>query len=182
MIGRAGECVPMDQPQVNTPGSPNDTPGSSNDIYANPPDVDHLELEPGHPGLNDAAYVERRRTLFRICREHRLNHFGPPVILYTDEEERIWREVTPETECAARAACQPDLPPGESRAAHQRGSHPAAARSERPSAARLGHVARARRRAHPVSGRSTPTSPSADSRSRSSSATGRSRSSRPSRT
>ena len=85
----------MDQPQVNTPGSPNDTPGSSNDIYANPPDVDHLELEPGHPGLNDAAYVERRRTLFRICREHRLNHFGPPVILYTDEEERIWREVTP---------------------------------------------------------------------------------------
>ena len=60
----------MDQPQVTTPGSPNttpgapdDTPGSSNDIYANPPDVDHLELEPGHPGLNDPAYVERRRAL-----------------------------------------------------------------------------------------------------------------------
>ena len=78
----------MDQPQTTTPGSPND-------IYANPPDVDHLELEPGHPGLNDAAYVERRQTLFRVCRDHRLKHLGPPVILYTDEEERIWREVTP---------------------------------------------------------------------------------------
>src|SRR5580765_2511868 len=80
--------MPMDQPQASTPGSPND-------IYANPPDVDHLELEPGHPGLNDAAYVERRKALFRVCRDHRLNRLGPPVILYTDEEERIWREVTP---------------------------------------------------------------------------------------
>ena len=67
----------------------------SNDIYANPPDVAELELEPGHPGLGDEAYVERRRRLFEICRAHRLANEPPPIIDYTDEEERIWREVTP---------------------------------------------------------------------------------------
>jgi phenylalanine-4-hydroxylase len=71
------------------------TTDSSNDIYANPPDVAQLELEPGHPGLGDAAYVERRRALFALCRAHRLANQPPPVIEYTDEEERIWREVTP---------------------------------------------------------------------------------------
>ncbi len=69
---------------------------TGNDIYANPPDVTELELEPGHPGLGDAAYLERRRELFALCREHRLKTLGPPLIAYTDEERRIWREVTPE--------------------------------------------------------------------------------------
>ena len=68
---------------------------SANDIYANPPDVAELELEPGHPGLGDAAYIGRRQELFALCREHRLKHLGPPLIQYTDEERRIWREVTP---------------------------------------------------------------------------------------
>ena len=30
-----------------------------------PPDVAELELEPGHPGLGDAAYVERPQAAFR---------------------------------------------------------------------------------------------------------------------
>ncbi len=68
---------------------------SSNDIYANPPDIAELELEPGHPGLGDEAYIERRRKLFELCRAHRLANEPPPIIEYTDEEERIWREVTP---------------------------------------------------------------------------------------
>jgi phenylalanine-4-hydroxylase len=65
------------------------------DIYANPPDVTKLELEVGHPGLGDEAYIQRRRELFAFCREHRLERKGPPIIHYTDEEQRIWREVAP---------------------------------------------------------------------------------------
>jgi phenylalanine-4-hydroxylase len=67
-----------------------------NDIYANPLDPDELELEPGHPGLADAGYLRRRHGLFRLCREHRLGELGPPLVDYTEEEERIWREVTPQ--------------------------------------------------------------------------------------
>lgn len=78
----------MDEVQV-TPG------GSPNDIYANPPDVSELELEAGHPGLGDEAYVARRRELFALCRDHRLGRKGPPAIEYTAEETRIWREVAP---------------------------------------------------------------------------------------
>jgi phenylalanine-4-hydroxylase len=59
-----------------------------------PLDVSELELEPGHPGENDSAYVERRRWLFQLCRRHRLENLGPPLIEYADEEKRIWREVS----------------------------------------------------------------------------------------
>jgi phenylalanine-4-hydroxylase len=60
-----------------------------------PPDAAELELEPGHPGLGDTAYVERRKQLFALCRQHRLDNLGPPLIEYTPEETRIWREVSP---------------------------------------------------------------------------------------
>ena len=60
-----------------------------------PADVTALELEPGHPGLDDEGYVARRRSLFDLCRKHRLENLGPPVIEYTPEETRIWREVSP---------------------------------------------------------------------------------------
>jgi phenylalanine-4-hydroxylase len=75
-----------------------DEPGvaaASNDVYANPPDIDQLELEPGHPGLGDEHYIRRRRDLFSTCRSARLAGEPPPLIAYTDEEQRIWREVTP---------------------------------------------------------------------------------------
>jgi len=65
------------------------------DVYANPPDVSVLELEPGHPGLGDHEYIARREQLFAQCREHRLAELGPPLIEYTDEEQRIWRDVSP---------------------------------------------------------------------------------------
>jgi phenylalanine-4-hydroxylase len=71
-----------------------------------PADPDTLELEPGHPGLGDAAYVQRRRDLFALCRQHRLDQLGPPFIEYTAEETRIWREVTPKLhELHRRHAC-----------------------------------------------------------------------------
>jgi phenylalanine-4-hydroxylase len=60
-----------------------------------PPDTTELELEPGHPGLGDEGYIERRTHLFALCRKHRLERLGPPIIQYTPEETRIWREVTP---------------------------------------------------------------------------------------
>jgi phenylalanine-4-hydroxylase len=60
-----------------------------------PPDVAELELEPGHPGLGDERYVRRRRELFALCRRCRLERLGPPLIDYTPEETRIWRDVAP---------------------------------------------------------------------------------------
>jgi len=72
-----------------------------------PPDATELELEPGHPGLGDEAYVRRRKGLFALCRKHRLERLGPPIIPYTPEETRIWREVSPKLdELHVKYACQ----------------------------------------------------------------------------
>jgi len=60
-----------------------------------PSDATELELEPGHPGVGDDEYIRRRKQLFQLCREHRLERLGPPIIEYTSEETRIWREVCP---------------------------------------------------------------------------------------
>jgi phenylalanine-4-hydroxylase len=60
-----------------------------------PPDATELELEPGHPGLGDEGYIQRRKELFALCRRHRLERLGPPIIRYTPEETLIWREVSP---------------------------------------------------------------------------------------
>jgi phenylalanine-4-hydroxylase len=60
-----------------------------------PPDVAELDLEPGHPGLSDEEYLHRRQELFALCRRHRLESLGPPLIEYTPEETRIWRQVSP---------------------------------------------------------------------------------------
>jgi phenylalanine-4-hydroxylase len=62
-------------------------------VMIEPPDPDTLQLEPGHPGLGDAGYVERRNQLFALCRRHRLDSLGPPLLDYTTEETRIWRNV-----------------------------------------------------------------------------------------
>ena len=103
----------------------------STDVYANPPDIDRLELEPGHPGLGDDAYIQRRHDLFAICREHRLRGLPPPVIDYTDEEERIWREVTPRLDQLHVKHASSHLPGGEAGAGDQRGRDPAAPRPQR---------------------------------------------------
>src|SRR4029077_19259193 len=60
-----------------------------------PADVTELELEAGHPGLGDEGYIRRRKELFALCRKHRLERLGPPLITYNEEETRIWREVSP---------------------------------------------------------------------------------------
>lgn len=63
------------------------------DLMVHPPDADRLELEPDHPGINDAAYIARRQFLFDITRRHRLERLGPPLIEYTPDESALWREV-----------------------------------------------------------------------------------------
>src|SRR5437660_8739812 len=62
---------------------------------APPPHGTELKLEPAHPGLGDEGYIRRRKELFALCRKHRLERLGPPLIDYTPEETRIWREVSP---------------------------------------------------------------------------------------
>jgi phenylalanine-4-hydroxylase len=64
-------------------------------MMVTPPEATELELEPGHPGLGDESYIKRRKELFALCRSHRLRGLDPPIISYTPEETRIWREVTP---------------------------------------------------------------------------------------
>ncbi len=71
-------------------------PPSTPRRWSPPPDAEELELEPGHPGLGDEGYIARRKHLFALCRRHRLERLGPPLIDYTPEETRIWREVSPE--------------------------------------------------------------------------------------
>lgn len=72
-----------------------------------PDDVSVLELEPGHPGIGDAGYVRRREDLFALCRRHRMEKLGPPLIDYTPEETRIWREVSPQLdELHQKHACE----------------------------------------------------------------------------
>jgi phenylalanine-4-hydroxylase len=76
-------------------------------LMVTPQDVTELELEPGHPGLGDEKYVERRKELFAICRRHRLEKLGPPIIDYTPEERRIWRDVAPKLdELHRKHACE----------------------------------------------------------------------------
>jgi len=60
-----------------------------------PPDVTELVLDPGHPGEHDQGYIARRKELFALCRKHRLEKLGPPLIKYNTEETRIWRDVSP---------------------------------------------------------------------------------------
>jgi phenylalanine-4-hydroxylase len=72
-----------------------------------PPEATELEFEPGHPGLGDQEYIQRRQSLFALCRRHRLERLGPPLIEYTPEETRIWRDVSPKlNELHVRHACQ----------------------------------------------------------------------------
>jgi phenylalanine-4-hydroxylase len=64
-------------------------------MMVTPPDATELELEAGHPGESDTAYIQRRKELFALCRKHRLEKLGPPLLDYNAEETRIWREVSP---------------------------------------------------------------------------------------
>ena len=78
--------------------------GSVIDAHAmvEPPDATELELEPGHPGEHDAGYVARRQELFALTRRHRLDRLGPPLVAYTPEETRVWKDVSPKLDALHR--------------------------------------------------------------------------------
>ena len=77
------------------------------EVMVSPPEATELELEPGHPGFGDPFYIQRRKNLFALCRRHRLEELGPPLIDYTAEETRIWRDVSPKlNELHVKHACQ----------------------------------------------------------------------------
>jgi len=77
------------------------------EVMVSPPEATELELEPGHPGLGDPFYIQRRKNLFALCRRHRLEELAPPLIDYTAEETRIWRDVSPKlNELHVKHACQ----------------------------------------------------------------------------
>ena len=76
-------------------------------LMVTPPDVTELELEPGHPGLGDEGYIRRRKELFAICRKHRLEGLGPPLIDYTPEETRIPPGATTFAATIAHARAKP---------------------------------------------------------------------------
>ena len=65
------------------------------DSMVTPPDTAEFALEADHPGLGDDAYIARRKFLFDITRAARLAKEPPPRIEYTEEETRIWRDVSP---------------------------------------------------------------------------------------
>ena len=53
---------------------------------------EELDLPTNHPGLNDTAYLRRRRMFFYLAREHRLREIASPVLEYTPAEALLWRE------------------------------------------------------------------------------------------
>src|SRR5262245_34934539 len=72
-----------------------------------PPEATELALEPGHPGLGDEGYIQRRKRRCTPCRKHRVEQLGPPIMQYLPEETRIEREVSPKLdELHQKYACQ----------------------------------------------------------------------------
>jgi phenylalanine-4-hydroxylase len=59
-----------------------------------PPEATEFEIEAGSPGADDLDYLARRRGIFALTRRHRLEELGPPLIDYTEEETRLWRDVS----------------------------------------------------------------------------------------
>ena len=59
-----------------------------------PPEATELEVDPTTPGLDDPEYMAHRRGIFALTRRHRLGDLGPPLVEYTDEETRLWRDVS----------------------------------------------------------------------------------------
>ena len=72
-----------------------------------PPDPEELEVDPKTPGIDDPAYMARRRSIFKLTRKHRLERLGPPVFDYSPEETALWKDVSGRlNELHLKHACQ----------------------------------------------------------------------------
>ena len=74
---------------------------TDNDIYANPPDITGLELEPCHPGLGDAGYMRAVRS-FRAVPGAPAARAGAAADRLHRRRERIRREVSPQLDALHR--------------------------------------------------------------------------------
>ena len=72
-----------------------------------PPDPEELEVDPKTPGIDDPAYMVRRRSIFKLTRKHRLERLGPPVFDYSPDETALWKDVSGRlNELHLKHACQ----------------------------------------------------------------------------
>lgn len=55
-----------------------------------------FEIPHNHPGINDPAYMARRKKFFEIAQKSRLNREEPPLVRYLDEEKKLWQQFVPE--------------------------------------------------------------------------------------
>lgn len=55
-----------------------------------------FEIPSNHPGINDSAYMARRRRFFELAQNSRLRKEDPPVIPYLPEELSLWQSLVPE--------------------------------------------------------------------------------------
>ena len=96
-----------------------------------PPDTTELELEAGHPGPGRRRIHRAAEGIIRIMPEAPLGTPGPPIIAYTPEETRIWREVSPMTGRTAPQVREFHLSQGETRSGDHARRDSAASASER---------------------------------------------------
>ncbi|MCD6048455.1 MAG: phhA [Gammaproteobacteria bacterium] len=67
---------------------------------------EELILDPKHPGIKDAVYIQRRQEFFRLGKEHRLIHGYAPQVEYSQEEDAIWQHINEKLEAMhQRHAC-----------------------------------------------------------------------------
>ncbi len=66
---------------------------ASAQVYASAPDAP-MELDPKHPGVHDAVYVERRKQLYDLAYRYRVGSLGWPEVTYTEEEHALWRAIS----------------------------------------------------------------------------------------
>lgn len=53
-----------------------------------------LVLDPKHPGLQDATYVQRRQALHDQAYDYRVGELGFPRVDYTEAEHALWRHIS----------------------------------------------------------------------------------------
>ncbi len=121
-----------------------------NDIYAHPPDITALELEPGHPGLGDPAYIARREELFDALPPASARPARPPAHHVHRRRAADLARGVAATRRAASPVRQRHLPAGKRRAGHQRARDPATPPPERASRAGERHAPDSGRGLHPL--------------------------------
>ena len=89
-----------------------------NDTYGIPP-TSGPETRADIPAWATRRTSPGVKSCSDLCRRTSARPARPPLITYTDEEQRIWREVSPQLDALHRQYQQPSTA-GKRRAGHQR--------------------------------------------------------------